>query len=211
VSFNFDLLTCGSGLQRLSNDWEIFKAVHWERRRLAGKAFKINAAVILHSCRRDAGAPSGQSLDSLFSPHAHDMGYYPPIMWGCPSGHSCPEGTSVRMRICTSLSSNNAESCWRDKWNWTGIGVGSKNALRSESTSRSSSKIVQQLRNSGLHPAVFGKKLIFATPESRSPFPWLLPVRIQSLRLAEVLAACGGALAALAYIYVLLNHKPVFF
>jgi hypothetical protein len=33
-------------------------AVHWERRRLAGKVFGINAAVIFQSCRRDAGAPS---------------------------------------------------------------------------------------------------------------------------------------------------------
>jgi hypothetical protein len=35
---------------------------NWERRRLAGNAFKIKAAVILHSCRRDAGAPSNQQL-----------------------------------------------------------------------------------------------------------------------------------------------------
>jgi hypothetical protein len=34
-------------------------AVHWERRRLADKTFGINAAIILHSSRRDAGAPSG--------------------------------------------------------------------------------------------------------------------------------------------------------
>jgi hypothetical protein len=36
---------------------EYSKAFPWERRRPAGKAFGINAAVILHSCRRDAGAP----------------------------------------------------------------------------------------------------------------------------------------------------------
>ena len=29
----------------------------WERRRPAGKAFGINAAIIIYSCRRDAGAP----------------------------------------------------------------------------------------------------------------------------------------------------------
>jgi hypothetical protein len=42
-----------------------FGAFHWERRRLAGKAYGINAAVILHKCRGDADAPGSQSLDSL--------------------------------------------------------------------------------------------------------------------------------------------------
>jgi hypothetical protein len=37
-------------------------------RRLADKAFRINAAVIPHSCRRDAGAPSSQPLDGLVRP-----------------------------------------------------------------------------------------------------------------------------------------------
>jgi hypothetical protein len=31
---------------------------HWERRRLAGNALRINVAANPHSCRRDAGAPS---------------------------------------------------------------------------------------------------------------------------------------------------------
>ena len=32
----------------------------WERRRPAGKALRNKIAAILHTCRRDAGAPSGR-------------------------------------------------------------------------------------------------------------------------------------------------------
>jgi hypothetical protein len=34
----------------------------WERPRLAGNAFRISTADILHPCRRDAGAPSNRAL-----------------------------------------------------------------------------------------------------------------------------------------------------
>ena len=33
---------------------------NWERRRPAGRALRNKIAAILHTCRRDAGAPSGR-------------------------------------------------------------------------------------------------------------------------------------------------------
>jgi hypothetical protein len=45
----------------------------WERRRPAGNALRINVEAILHSCRRDAGAPSKSPFktghDSHFQLH----------------------------------------------------------------------------------------------------------------------------------------------
>ena len=54
---DYPLMTGANGSESQDATEGVFD---WERRRPAGKALRNKIAAILHTCRRDAGAPSGR-------------------------------------------------------------------------------------------------------------------------------------------------------
>jgi hypothetical protein len=86
----------------------------WERRRPAGKAFRINAAVITRSCRRDAGAPRHKPLQSCPDSHFRLHPDFPHGCFrGCPDNRMADEpfGIGIAIAIGSYILSKNRCRC----------------------------------------------------------------------------------------------------